>query len=379
MTASSGRSTSFRGSRATSARGPGSPHRIQLIGTGTANSVPAISVSPTALVFSAQIINSTSAAQNVIISNTGFANLLLSNVVIDGPFSRLALAASASPADCASTVAPQSTCQFAIVFRPSTIGAQSGQITIPNNASDTPLTISLSGSGTPIPVPVIKVSDGVAFGDQVVNTGSTARGLVISNTGAAPLVISALRLSGSNADSFTVTGQSACASIAPGASCTLSITFTPTSTGAKAAQIVFTSNADNAAAVNTTTLTGNGILAPRPLVTLSTSVIGFGNVIFGGATPNQIVILTNLGGQAMSISHIDVTGDFVQTNNCGTSLAPLASCTINIGFVPLGTGSLSGEFIVISNAATSPDRIQLGGAGCRWFNQSKSRLFLTVC
>lgn len=108
-------------------------------------------------------------------------------------------------------------------------------------------------------------------------------------------------------------------------------------------------------------------------------MIGFGNVIFGGATPSQIVTLTNRGGQAMSISRIDVTGDFVQTNNCGTSLAALASCTINIAFVPLGTGLLSGEFVLTSNAATSPDRIQLGGSGCKWFNQSKSRLFLTVC
>ncbi len=358
---------------------PGSPHRIQLFGTGTATSVATISVNTDALAFGAQIINTTSAAQNVIITNTGFANLLLSNVVIVGPFSRFALSTSASPADCASTVAPQSSCQFAIVFRPTTIGAQSGQITIPNNASDTPLTISLSGNGTPNPVPVIKVSDVLAFGDQVLNSASTVRNLIVSNTGAAPLLISAFRLAGNNPDNFSVTGQSTCASIAPDASCTLAITFTPTTIGAKTAQIIFASNAENATSVNTTALTGNGILAPRPLVTLSTSVIGFGNVIFGGATPNQIVILTNPGGQVMSISRIDVTGDFVQTNNCGTSLAPLASCTINIGFAPLGTGPLSGEFIVISNAATSPDRIQLGGTGCRWFSQSKSRLFLTVC
>ena len=358
---------------------PGSPHRIQLSGTGTANAVAAITVSPTALVFGAQIINSTSAAQNVTIANTGFANLLLSNVVIEGPFSRLALSPSSSPADCASTVAPQSTCQFAIVFRPTTIGAQTGQITIPNNASETPLTISLSGSGTPIPVPVIKVSDAVVFGDQVINSVSTVRNLTISNTGAAPLVISAIRLAGNNANNFSVTGQSGCGSIAPEGSCTLSITFAPTTTGAKTAQIIFTSNAENAATVNATTLTGSGILAPRPLVSLSTSVIGFGNVIFGGATSSQIVILTNPGGQAMSIARIDVTGDFLQTNNCGTSLAALASCTINIGFAPLGTGPLSGEFVLTSTAATSPDRIQLGGTGCRWFNQSKSRLFLTVC
>ena len=107
--------------------------------------------------------------------------------------------------------------------------------------------------------------------------------------------------------------------------------------------------------------------------------MGFGDVIFGGATPNQIVTLTNSGGQALSIPSIVVTGDFIQTNNCGTSLASLATCTINILFTPLGQGVRFGEFVLTTSAATSPDRIQLSGTGCRWFSQAQSRFFLTSC
>jgi DNA relaxase NicK len=126
-------------------------------------------------------------------------------------------------------------------------------------------------------------------------------------------------------------------------------------------------------------LTGNGVLAPRAIVSFSTTAVGYGNVIFGGATPNTVVTLTNGGGLGMNIPGIVLTGDFVQTNNCGTSLAPLASCTINIYFTPLGQGVRFGELILNSSADTSPDKIQLSGTGCRWFSQAQSRFFLTSC
>ena len=357
----------------------GSPHTIALVGTGTAAAVPGLGVSTDALAFGAQTINSTSAAKSLVITNTGFANLVLSNIAVDAPFSRIATSTSASPVDCGGTVAPSSSCQIAIVYTATVIGEQSGKLTISNNASQTPVTIALSGSGTPVPVPVISIGNALVFGDQIVNTISTVQNLTIRNTGAATLLISAVSLAGINANSFAFSGQSACASIAPQGSCTLFVTFTPTTTGAKTAQINFTSNAQNAALVNATTLGGNGVLAPRPIANLVTTAIGFGNVIVGGATPNQVVTLTNTGGQAMSIQRIDVTGDFVQTNNCGNSLAPLASCTINMTYTPLDSGAVFGELLITSNATSSPDRIQLGGTGCRWFSQSKSRLFLTVC
>ena len=112
---------------------------------------------------------------------------------------------------------------------------------------------------------------------------------------------------------------------------------------------------------------------------LSVTTIGFGNIILGGATPSQIVTLTNSGGVALNIANIAVAGDFAQSNNCGSSVAPLASCTINILFTPAVPNAISGELIVTTDAATSPDRVQLSGTGCRWFSQAQSRFFLTSC
>ena len=357
---------------------PGSPHFIQLSGVGIVVAFPEISISPSSLSFGPQIINTKSATQNITVTNVGFSNLILNSILVTPPFSRLALAGT-NPADCGGSVAPGSSCQIGIAFEPTAIGAQVGQVSIVDNAEGSPHTVTLSATATPVPVPVIKVTSSVAFGDQVVNNASATQSITVGNTGAATLTLSAITLTGINADNFTLTGQSNCASIAPSGSCNLAASFFPTSVGTKTARINYSSNAENATSVNTTTLGGNGVLAPRPIANLTTTAIGFGNVIISGATPSKVVTLTNAGGQTMNIQLIDVTGDFVQANNCGSSLAPLASCAINVAFMPLASGAMFGELVVTSNATSSPDRIQLGGTGCRWFSQSKSRLFLTVC
>ena len=302
----------------------------------------------------------------------------MSAITVGAPFNRVPLSA-ASPPDCATSVAPGSSCQISVNFTPTATGPASSQISITDNASGSPHTVALSGTGTPVPVAVIATSGAINFGDQIINSAAATQNLTISNTGTASLSISAITLTGSNATNFTLTGQSGCVNIAAGGSCTLVITFATTTTGIKSAQINLTSNAQNAAVINSVALSGNGILAPRVIVNLSMTAAGYGNVIFGGATPNQIITLTNSGGQAMNIANILVTGDFVQMNNCGTSLASLGSCTISVLFTPLGQGARFGDLFVTTNASTSPDRVQLSGTGCRWFSQSQSRFFLTSC
>jgi hypothetical protein len=66
-------------------------------------------------------------------------------------------------------------------------------------------------------------------------------------------------------------------------------------------------------------------------------------------------------------------------SNCGTSLASLSSCAMSIAFTPLAQGNRFGELVFTTSAASSPDRVQLSGTGCRWFSQTQSRFFLTNC
>jgi hypothetical protein len=69
----------------------------------------------------------------------------------------------------------------------------------------------------------------------------------------------------------------------------------------------------------------------------------------------------------MTISSIMVggvnSGDFAQSNTCGSSLAQSASCTISVTFTPGAVGARSGEVAIADNAAGAPHRITLSGSG----------------
>ena len=73
--------------------------------------------------------------------------------------------------------------------------------------------------------------------------------------------------------------------------------------------------------------------------------------------------LTNIGSQRLRISSIVASTNFSQTNNCGSSVAASASCTINATFQPNGTGTLAGAITITDNAANRTQSVSLTGVG----------------
>ena len=364
------------GSISIASNAPGSPHTIALSGTGSAVPVPGVTLSATTLNFGSQIVNTSTAIQSVSVTNSGFATLLISGITRTGSASFTRVSPASPGPDCGTSVAPGAKCYISVIFTPTATGVATAQINITSNAGGSPHLVNLSGSGIAAAIPAISVPAGVAFGDQVITTGSAAQTLTLLSSGTAVLNVSAITLGGSDAGSFASSGT--CTAIAVGASCAISITFTPASVGAKSAQLTIASDASGQP-TTTVTLTGNGILAPRPIVELSVTAIGYGNAIFGGATAGQVVTLKNTGGLALNIQSLFTSGDFVVMSSCGPSLPSAASCVINLLFSPLGIGNRTGELVLVTNAQGSPHRISLSGTGCRWFSQAQSRFFLTSC
>src|SRR5204863_9322519 len=81
----------------------------------------------------------------------------------------------------------------------------------------------------------------------------------------------------------------------------------------------------------------------------------------------QAVTLSNSGSAALSITGIAITGtnsgDFGQTNNCGSSLAAGSSCAINVTFTPTATGTRNATLTVTDNASNSPPTESWTGTG----------------
>src|SRR5207249_4739455 len=107
--------------------------------------------------------------------------------------------------------------------------------------------------------------------------------------------------------------------------------------------------------------------ASGPVVRLSPSSLGFPNEIVGTTSAAQAVTLSNIGSATLNISSIAITGansgDFGQTNNCGTSVAAGAQCTINVTFTPTASGTRSASLSVTDNASGSPQAVSLTGTG----------------
>jgi len=355
----------------------GSPHVISLSGTGVPVPVPNLTLGSGSLAFGNVPLATASAENGVLVTNSGFATLSLTSITITGAGFARVVPSSGTPPDCGTSVAPGANCQVALRFTPTVLGPATGQISFASNAAGSPHLVSLTATGVSFAQAAINVATSLEFASQIINTASAGRALAIDNTGNAALSVSSVSLGGANAADFAVAGD--CSSVAAGGNCSLIVTFTPRAIGARGALLTIVSDAGGTATTSTVQLTGSGILAPSPIASLSVTSIGYGNNIFGGATPNQVVTLRNTGGVALSIASVFTIGDFFQNNGCPSSLAAGASCVINVQFSPLGVGNRSGELQVLSNAAGSPHKVLLSGTGCRWFSQAQSRFFLTSC
>lgn len=104
-------------------------------------------------------------------------------------------------------------------------------------------------------------------------------------------------------------------------------------------------------------------VTPTPSAVVNPSTLTFGNQNVATTSAAQAVTLTNSGGAALAISSLVATGDFSQTNTCGSSVAAGASCTISVTFTPTTAGSRSGGLSITDNASTSPQSVSLSGTG----------------
>ena len=119
----------------------GSPQTVSLSGTGTA---ALASLSPTSLAFGNQSLGVTSAAQTLTLSNTGNATLSITSLGLTGT--------NASDFDqsntCGSSLAAGANCTIVVMFTPSVAGTEAASLSIADNSSGSPQTVSLSGAGT---------------------------------------------------------------------------------------------------------------------------------------------------------------------------------------------------------------------------------------
>jgi len=138
------------------------------------------------------------------------------------------------------------------------------------------------------------------------------------------------------------------------------VTFKPEGTGARTGALSIDGNA-SAGTSGYVQLTGTGA---GPTATVAPTWLSFGSQTVGTTSAAQTVTLTNTGAVALAVSKISSSGDFAETNTCGSSVSAGASCTISVTFAPTAAGSRTGVLLIYDNAPDSTSRyVQLTGAG----------------
>jgi hypothetical protein len=203
---------------------------------------------------------------------------------------------------------------------------------------------------------VVLSTSSIDFGDQTVGKTSSARLVMLTNSGNEALAISDIEAS---AD-FAVASDCP-ASLPAEGSCTLGVTFTPPAAGPAAGTVTITDDAsDSPQAIS---LAGVGIAPGTPDISLSTDSLAFGNQLIGTTSASKAVTLTNTGTVDLTFNSIAASADFAQTNDCGATLAPDASCTVGATFTPPSAGAFTGTLTIDDDASDSPQLVNLSGTG----------------
>ncbi|MGB6251573.1 MAG: choice-of-anchor D domain-containing protein [Terriglobales bacterium] len=319
---------------------------VSLSGTGTTPSQ--LTASPSSLNFGNVQVGS-SETLSEILTNSGSSSITISQATLTS--ASFALSGLALPL----TLGAGQTTTFSVTFAPQSAGSSSGSINITSTASDSNLSIPLSGMGVAQGTLTANPSS-LAFGSvQVGNTASLSE--TLTNTGGSTVSISQVSLSSA---SFSVSGLNEFPiTLTPNQSVTFTATFAPTSSGAVSGNLSVASNASDSTL--NIALSGTGTAAGT--LAVSPASLNFGNVNVGSSSSLN-GILTASGAAVTVQPASDSNGEFVLSGISLPATIPAGqSATFTVTFTPQSSGATSGTLSFPSNASNSPAVEALTGTG----------------
>jgi Abnormal spindle-like microcephaly-assoc'd, ASPM-SPD-2-Hydin/FG-GAP-like repeat len=282
---------------------------------------PVASLSPPSLNFS-QPVGTTSASQQITLTNTGNAVLNITAIGIIGTNA----AEFAQTTTCGATLAADNSCFINVTFTPTAAGTAMASISVTDNAAGSPQTVPLTGLGLS-PAAMLSPSP-LTFSSQLAGASATLP-VTLTNGGNAPLTITSIAFTGPNASEFGQTNNCP-SSLAPDNSCTINVTFTPTAGGNATASLSVTDNAPGSPQTVPITGTSQSILT-----TTCTSLT---------VVPGQTAIFT---------VDLAAVNEFAPTVSLSCSGAPAqATCTVSPSMVtPTGSTPVPAQVTVTTMRA----------------------------
>lgn len=286
-----------------------------------------------------------------------------------------AVSKAASPCSPGLVLPVGASCVQNFWFAPTAVQTYNGTYTLPfTGGTASPAVFPVVAQGVPPTFPDIALSgDVVEFNGVVVNTESRTS-VTITSTGTGPLQLNGITALGA---AFTIV-HNCPALLDPGISCFVEVRFNPTALRAYSGDLVI--EFEPAGSVRVVKLQGTGVNVPKPIISLSSSLLLFNSQPVGGRSAAQTLLVRNIGTALLSVANVSASPGFViESNACG-GVAPGGSCAIQLRFAPMGVGQASGVVSVTSN---DPDRgtasATLSGVACRSPSPSATRNLAAQC
>jgi hypothetical protein len=329
------------------------PNGSQVVNATGTGSAPAVTLSPTSLQFTG-LTGSTTAAKAVKLTNSGVGPLTISSIAASGDYAETDNCVSSSP------LGTGASCTINVTFSPTVTGSIAGVITVNDNGvNGPPHRVPLSGSGQ-VTIAVSPAS--LTFPTTTVGNTSAPQTVTVTNNAA-----TAQNISWAAGGNFSAVsgGTAPCGgSLNAAASCTLSVTFSPTTNGTGGVVKGGLAVSDSAVGIpfnpQSVSLSGSATGGPptTPL-TFSPAALNFGNMAIGFTKTGSAQIL-NASGSSLTLSSIRASGEYTVVGSgarpCsnGLVLAANAKCGISVTLTPTSGGTILGSITVLDNAASGP-------------------------
>lgn len=336
---------------------------VSLTGTGVTADATAL---PASLAFGSQDITAgATATQAVTVTSTGASALTVNAPTLTGTDSG---DFTISSQDCtvSSPITNPGTCTIDVAFDPSTVGSKSATLHITSDASSSPHDIALTGTATGPDASVAPTS--IDFGSQDVGSGATGvQSVTLTSNGTSSVTPGTPTLVGATPGDFAI-GIETCSVAGPmsaATTCSVQVTFDPSSTGTISAILRIPS--DGTSAPHDVALTGTGTV---PDGSVAPATIAFGTrAIAAGPSAATTVTFTSTGGSPVTpavptLIGADAASFTLSNNTCvGSPIAAPGTCSVDVAFDPSSTGVKSATLSVTSDAVSAPHSVTLGGTG----------------
>ena len=217
-----------------------------------------LSLSLPALTFAELTAGQSSAPQYVTLKNVGNEVVSLNSIYLTGGNATdFPLANNCNPP----ALTANQSCALSVLYVPTAAGTSSASIVVASNVPQSPQSVLLAGTAITPGSQVQLKPVNIVFPSTTEGISNNPIVFTLTNAGGAPLHISSTAIGGSNIADFSFSQTDCAGTINSGASCTISVTFTPLTAGLRSATWTITDDA--AGSPRVVSVTGTGVPAAQ--------------------------------------------------------------------------------------------------------------------